>query len=218
MAPLAPAPALTGRPPALRADRPGHGAVLEYAGTRVRAWQTALVWLDRPVRHDDTLAWLVVTDDTELAAVRDRVQVAVGEGAVRAAAGPPVTVDEDCAGSFAEAHRLLRCGRGPVIGFDDAGLLQALLAVPPQRVAWFAERHLGPILARPELIETLRVWLAARGSRRLASEQLHLHRNSVGYRVSQLKIRLGVDPLDPEHFAILQAALAAYDLLAADLH
>jgi hypothetical protein len=218
MAPLAPVPALAARPPSLRAERSGHGAVLEYAGTRLRAWQTALAWLDRPVRHDDALAWLVVADDADLSVVRGRVQAAVGEGGVRAATGPPVIKGEDCAASFAEAHRLLRCKRGDVVGFDEAGLLQALLAVPPQRVAWFVDRHLGPILARPELIETLRVWLAARGSRRTASEQLHLHRNSVGYRVSQLKTRLGVDPLDPAHFAILQAALAAYDLLAADLH
>ncbi|HEY2296404.1 MAG TPA: helix-turn-helix domain-containing protein [Jatrophihabitans sp.] len=215
MRPLAPVPALVSVPPSLRADRTGHGAVLEYAGTRQRAWGTALAWLDRPVRHDDTMAWLVVVDDTELATVHERVQTAVGDGAVRAAAGPPVTAGEDCVASFAEAHRLLRCGRGAVVGFDDAGLLQALLAVPPQRVAWFVDRHLGPILARPELVETLRVWLAARGSRRVASEQLHLHRNSVGYRVSQLKARLGVDPLDPQHFAVLQAALAAHDLLTA---
>jgi PucR C-terminal helix-turn-helix domain len=216
MPPLAPVPALRSGPPSLRADRTGHGAVLEYAGLRQRAWGTALAWLDRPVRHDETLAWLVVADDADLTAVRERVRVAVGEGTVRAAAGPPVAVGDDCAGSFAEAHRLLRCSRAPVVGFDDAGLLQALLAVPPHRIAWFVDRHLGPILARPELVETLRVWLAARGSRRIASEQLHLHRNSVGYRVSQLKARLGVDPLDPQHFAVLQAALAASDLLAGE--
>ena len=124
------------------------------------------------VRHDETLDWLVVADDADLAAVRARVQVAVGEGSVRAAAGPPVAVGDDCAGSFAEARRLLRCSRATVVGFDDAGLLQALLAVTPQRVAWFVERHLGPILARPELVETLRVWLAARGSRRIASSSM----------------------------------------------
>jgi DNA-binding PucR family transcriptional regulator len=103
-----------------------------------------------------------------------------------------------------------------VVGFDDAGLLQALLAVPPERAAWFVQCHLGPILARPELVETLRAWLASRGSRQVASQQLHLHRNSVGYRVAQLKSMLGLDPLEPANSAVLQAALAAHDLLGAD--
>lgn len=216
MRPLVPVPGGHSAPPSLCADRAGHGAVLDYAGTRRRAWRTALVWLDRPMRVDATAAWLVVTDDQDLTTVRARVQAAVGEGAVRAACGPPVPAGHDCRASFAEAQRLLRASDAEVAGFDGAGLLQALLAVPPERAEWFAHRHLGPILVRPELLETLRVWLAVGGSRRAASERLHLHRNSVGYRVAQLKSRLGVDPLDPGHSAVLQAALTAYDLLRAD--
>jgi DNA-binding PucR family transcriptional regulator len=216
MLPLAPLPARSG-PPSMRPEQPGHGAVLEYTGTRHRAWGTALAWLDRPVRYDDTLAWLVVSSDAELASVRERVQRSVGDGTVRAACGPPVLAGEDARTSFVEARRLLRLHAGPVAGYGDAGLLQALLAVPIDRLAWFAERHLGPILDRPDLIETLRAWLACGGSRRAASERLHLHRNSVGYRVSQLKERLGVDPLEPRSSAVLQAAIAAHDLLAADL-
>lgn len=216
MAPLAPVPLLAAGPPSLRAERSGHGAVLEYDGTRHRAWSTALAWLDRPLRHDDTQAFLVVTDDADLHSVRARVQNSVGDGTVRAACGSPVSVGEDCRSSFVEAQRLLHTCGGAVVGFQDAGLLQALLAVPLHRVDWFVQRHLGPILSRPELVETLRVWLASAGSRRVASERLHLHRNSVGYRVSQLKVRLGVDPLEPAHSAVLQTALAAYDLLAAE--
>lgn len=216
MHPLVPVAGGHREPPSLRAERAGHGAVLEYSGTRQRAWRTALVWLDRPVRVDTSAAWLVVADDHDLATVRDRVQAAVGEGSVRAACGPPVPAGHDCSASFAEAQRLLHATEASVAGFDGAGLLQALLAVPPERAEWFARRHLGPILGRPELLETLRVWLAVGGSRRAASERLHLHRNSVGYRVGQLKSRLGVDPLDPGQSAVLQAALTAYDLLRAD--
>lgn len=217
MAPLAPVATLDSGPPMLRADRDGYGAVLEYAGNRHRAWRTAVAWLDRPAGCTDTRCWLVVAGDDDLAAVRGRVQSSVGEGAVRAACGPPVAAGDDCGSSFRDAERLLRLCRGPLVGFDDAGLLQALLAVPPERVSWFVQRHLGPILDSPDLVETLRVWLATRGSRRAASERLHLHRNSVGYRVGQLKNRLGLDPLEPHHAAVLQAALAAFGLLEADL-
>lgn len=215
MRPLAPVATLGAEPPTLLADRAGYGAVLDYAGSRYRAWRTALAWLDRPIRCTDRRCWLVVAGDEDLAMVRDRVQGSVGEGAVRAACGPPVSAGEDCTASFGEAERMLRLGREAVVGFDDAGLLQALLAVPPERASWFVQRHLGPILDSPELLETLRVWIAARGSRRVASERLHLHRNSVGYRVNRLKARLGVDPLEPRHAAVLQAALAAFDLLEA---
>ncbi|MGH8862509.1 MAG: PucR family transcriptional regulator [Jatrophihabitantaceae bacterium] len=219
MSPLVPVPTLADDPPSLRSDRAGHGAVLDYTGTRLHAWRTALAWLDRPLRVDGTRAWLVVGGTADLVAVRSRVASSVGDAigpSVRAACGPFVAAGADAVASFAEALRLLRTSTAPVVAFDDAGLLQALLAVPPDRAAWFAQRHLGPILDRPELLETLRVWLDARGSRRVASERLHLHRNSVGYRVGQLKVRLGVDPLDPAQSAVLQAALAAHDLLAAD--
>ena len=216
MRPLARVAPLDPSPPRLRSDRTGRGAGLEYSGTRLRAWRTALAWLDRPVRQDGALAWLVVADDTDLAQVRERVQSSVGDGAVRAACGPPVAPLGDYTQSLADARRLLRTSGASVVGFDDAGLLQALLAVPPERAAWFVQCHLGPILARPELVETLRAWLASRGSRQAASQRLHLHRNSVGYRVAQLKSLLGVDPLEPAHSAVLQAALAAHDLLTAD--
>lgn len=75
---------------------------------------------------------------------------------------------------------------------------------------------MGPILERPELLTTLQAWLTAGGSRLAVSERLHLHRNSVGYRVGQLKQLLGADPLDPPNAAILHAALAAREVLAAD--
>ena len=217
MLPLAPVDDRRGAAPSLRAERCGHGAVLEYTGPRRRAWYTALAWLDRPVRHDETVAWLVVQDDRELRSVRERLLTSVGEGSVRAACGPPVVAGADCRESFAQAMRLLRAGDADVTGYDDAGLLQAMLAVPGDHAAWFVERHLGPVRHRPELLATLRVWLACGGSRRVASEQLHLHRNSVGYRVNRLKVLLGLDPLEPAHSAVLQAALAAHDLLAGDL-
>jgi DNA-binding PucR family transcriptional regulator len=72
------------------------------------------------------------------------------------------------------------------------------------------------VLARPELLATLRLWLDTHGSRQAVSEHLHLHRNSVGYRVGQLKTLLGVDPLQPSAGAVLQAALLAHDLLGTE--
>lgn len=200
----------------LRLDRHGCGAVLAHTGTRHRAWTSALGWLDRPVDRVGSLVYLVVADAADLTGVQDRLELAVGTGCVVAACGAAVLDPAGYRNSFAEADRLLaiarRTGRSPT-AFDDAGVLQVLVATPAPRLRWFVERHLGPVLNRPELLATLRSWLASSGSRQLVSEQLHLHRNSVGYRVGKLKSLLGVDPLRPDQAAVLHTALAAHDLL-----
>jgi hypothetical protein len=195
------------------------GAVLAYIGDCQRTWKFAVSQLDRLVQREESLAWLVVRDPAELVELRDRLELTVGAGAVRAACGSAVDEPTALHRSFAEAALLLRIGaaRGdPELPFPDAGLLQLLLAVPRERLRYFVMRHLGPILERPELLTTLQAWLAAGGSRLAVSERLHLHRNSVGYRVGQLKQLLGVDPLEPPNAAILHAALAAREVLAAD--
>jgi sugar diacid utilization regulator len=201
------------------AGGPGAAAVLRYTGSRRKAWSTALAWLDRRVQQDDDLGYLTVADDADLRAVCARLELAVGPGTVRAACGPRAGDAASYQKSFAEAERLLGLAdrRGDaVLPFADAGLLQLLLDTSPERLGWFVQRHLGPVLQRPDLVATLRAWLATNGSRQAVSAQLHLHRNSVGYRVGLLKTLLGVDPLHPEHAPVLHAALAAHDLLDSD--
>ncbi len=198
---------------------PQCGAVLRHTGTHHRTWATALTWLDRPVEQQGSMAFTLVADGTELSRVRARLAHAVGNGAVVATCGSLTADPGGLHRSFAEAAALLqevsRRG-GTELPFGNAGLLQVLLAVPADRLGYFVERHLGPVLDRPELLATLQSWLASSGSRRAVSEHLHLHRNSVGYRVRQLKQLLGVDPLDPEQSAVLHAALAARALLRSD--
>jgi PucR-like helix-turn-helix protein len=198
-------------------DRPHCAAALAYAGRHTRTWATALSWLERPVEHHGECAYTLVADADDLTRTRERLELTLGAGTVLAASGPDSTLAGGYATSFAEAAALLahlrRAGTAAPLSFADAGLLQVLLAVPQPRLAYFARRHLGPLLDRPELLATLRLWLASGGSRQVVSEQLHLHRNSVGYRVGQLKTLLGVDPVDPACSAVLHAALVALDLL-----
>jgi hypothetical protein len=196
--------------------RPGCGAVLRHLGSRHRAWETAIGWLARTAERDGDLVYVVVADGDDLLKVRERLEMSVGAGTVRAACGSLVREAGAYQASFAEAERLLRVMRDDVLCFADAGLLQVLLAAPSERLAWFVDRHLGPILNRPDLMMTLRAWLATNGSRQSVSEQLHLHRNSVGYRVGLLKSLLGVDPGEPSHAAVLHLALAADDLLRSE--
>lgn len=202
--------------------RPPAGAVLYYGGSRLRAWSTALTWLEHPVQQEGRTAWTVVPGEAVLARLRKRLCEMTGDGAadhVVAASGSHPDETDDLARSFTEAGRLLGLARDrqlPLLTFDGCGVVQMLLPLPRARLETYVETHLGPVLHRPELMATLRAWLAERGSRQSVSEQLHLHRNSVGYRVRQIKNLLGTDPLSATASAELHLALAALDLLASD--
>jgi sugar diacid utilization regulator len=203
-------------------QRPPAGAVLHYNGSRPRAWSTALAWLEHPVQQEGRTAWTVVPDAAVLARLRSRLRLMTGDDSadhVVAASGSHPDSPIGLARSFTEAERLLglaRTQRVPLLTFDRCGVVQVLLPLPRAQLEAYAEAHLGPIRQRPELMATLRAWLAERGSRQSVSQQLHLHRNSVGYRVRQIKSLLGTDPLLPAASAQLHLALAALDLLAAD--
>ena len=59
-----------------------------------------------------------------------------------------------------------------------------------------------------ELVETLEVYLR-RGSRRPAATELHVHPNTVDYRLRRVAELTGLDPTRIEHVTLLTAALAA---------
>jgi hypothetical protein len=204
-------------------QRPPAGAVLHYSGSRLRAWSTALTWLEHPVQQEARTAWTVAASEVTLARLRSRLRHMTGDESagddVVAASGSHPESPIGLARSFTEAERLLGLARArcvPLLTFGGCGVVQVLLPLPRAHLEAYAEAHLGPIRQRPELMATLRAWLAERGSRQSVSEQLHLHRNSVGYRVRQIKNLLGTDPLLPAASAELHLALAALDLLAAD--
>jgi DNA-binding PucR family transcriptional regulator len=97
----------------------------------------------------------------------------------------------------------------------DRHPLAVLLAAAPDQAAALASSVLGPVLALPGddrtvLLATARTWLAAAGSTSAAAEQLHLHRNSVRYRLRRLEELTGRDlarPIDAaEVFLALECA------------
>jgi sugar diacid utilization regulator len=200
---------------------PHAGVGLSFIGTQQRRWATAVSWLDQPCSREGPVAWTVVQGDVEreLARLRGRLELVVGADQVRAASGQVVSDVRDTATSFQSAEALLRVllhRQGEVeLPFQRAGLAQVLLAVPADRLHAFVDQHLGPIAGRRDLLSTLECWLATGGSRQAVSERLHLHRNSVGYRVGLIKQLLGVDPLEPQAAAVLRTALAARELLVA---
>ncbi|MCI0582839.1 MAG: helix-turn-helix domain-containing protein, partial [Chloroflexi bacterium] len=88
-------------------------------------------------------------------------------------------------------------------------------SVPPERLRRFVATHLGPILDRPDLVDTLAAWYGEKGSRAAVARRLHVHRNSVGYRIGRIRELLGADPFDPWTALQLRAALEALAILTA---
>jgi len=84
-----------------------------------------------------------------------------------------------------------------VFAYDDDPLAILLASVPDQ-AAHLARTLLGPVLDLPVedsamLLETARGWLAERGSTSTAARALHVHRNTVRYRLRRIEELTGRD-------------------------
>ena len=101
----------------------------------------------------------------------------------------------------------------------DLGIYRLLLRLRESgELEDFTRRTLGPLTADPRsgdaLIETLDVFFACNGNLSEAARRLHLHRNSLIYRLGRARELLGHDLEDPETRLALQLALKARRVLA----
>ena len=127
----------------------------------------------------------------------DQTPQAVRQARLACAAGTPGSVD------------LVRYEQRP---------LAVLLARLPDASASLARAILGPVLALPAydravLLDTLRVWFAAKGSAAAAAGQLHVHRNTVHYRLRRVEGLTGRSLTDPAASAELYLALEGARIL-----
>ncbi|MFI6504059.1 PucR family transcriptional regulator [Nonomuraea typhae] len=105
-----------------------------------------------------------------------------------------------------------RLGRSPgVYRFDDV-LVEYQLARPGSGLARLAAK-LDPLDAHPYLLETLRVFVSRGHNRRQSSLDLHIHRNTLDYRLHRVAMLTGLDLAVPAEARLLEAALTAYDLM-----
>ncbi|WP_345712462.1 PucR family transcriptional regulator, partial [Kineococcus glutinatus] len=94
---------------------------------------------------------------------------------------------------------------------DVVSVARLLRAVPEQLRRAFAADVLGPLLdgspAHAELLATLRAFVECSGSWSRTAQRLHLHQNTVRYRVARLEDLLGRSVRDLDDLVDLHVAL-----------
>jgi hypothetical protein len=120
-----------------------------------------------------------------------------------AGVGTPGATAAEIARSYAEARHALAAGRrmgqaGTVAAFADLGIHRLLLRVPNVGDLWdFADEVLGALSREEratgiEYLRTLSVYFQENGSPRRAAERLHLHPNTVSYRLRRAEELTGL--------------------------
>lgn len=144
------------------------------------------------------------------------------EGSV-AVLGPECPVQE-ASTSAARAESLLELVEAGIVEAEglvrtDERLADLVTLGDPGLLADLARRRLAPLDAetpasRARLTETLRAWLDHQGEVAAVAAELHVHPQTVRYRLSRLRERLGDDLDDPEIRFELALALRASRLRA----
>jgi len=132
----------------------------------------------------------------------------------------------ELARAYEEARQALRLVRrggagGQVISYRSLGALRLLLEVrDPATLGRFVNETLGPVLVYGQqrgtpLLATLEALAAAGWNQRAAARDLHIHINTLAYRVQRLETLLGASLSDPETRVVVRIALQARSLLPA---
>ncbi len=117
--------------------------------------------------------------------------------------------------SFLRVLRARELALAPVRGVIDTEeqLTALVVAADPDALADLRDRVLAPLAelraaTADRLVETLRAWLLFQGRRDDIARALHVHPQTVRYRVNQLREAFGDRLTDPEAVAGLTVALA----------
>ncbi|MGM9949323.1 MAG: sugar diacid recognition domain-containing protein [Lysinibacillus sp.] len=114
--------------------------------------------------------------------------------------------------SYQEAVKALAvCSAERAIVFEeDLKLELLLLNSTRQQREEYIKRMLGPILYESELLKNLEVWLNSNQSMKDTADQLHIHKNTLKYRIKKIEQALQVDLHNIKDQASLYIALFLY--------
>jgi hypothetical protein len=126
--------------------------------------------------------------------------------------------------AYSQARRtvgaLRRLGRhGQVVAFEDLGIHRLLLQVPDlDELRSFAREVIGELMAeearhRSGLLRTLAVYLRENGSLQRSARELHVHPNTVTYRLNRVERITGLDLDRSQDRLMAHVALEILDVL-----
>jgi purine catabolism regulator len=146
----------------------------------------------------------------QLLAKVPKAQIVIGIG--RPAVGPSKWVQ-----SLQQARESWRLGKewkgAPITYFGDLGLYQLLTTLGSNAEAQrFYRKTLGRLITHDdnkhaELVETLEAFFASHGNLSQTANRLHIHRNTLTYRLERIAVITQLDLDDPDARFSLQLAL-----------
>ncbi|NHN56135.1 PucR family transcriptional regulator [Calidifontibacter sp. DB0510] len=121
--------------------------------------------------------------------------------------------------SVDRAQRAARLGLGEDVIDCEEHLADLTLAADPQLTGDLRRQALEPLAELPpataeRLAETLRLWLLLQGRREEVAERLHVHPQTVRYRMQQLRELYGDRLTDPDQLLRLVLGLSAPETTA----
>ena len=147
---------------------------------------------------------------------REQLDVALGPAGVAVGLTVPLHRSADSLRWARQALDMVESGaiRAPSPVRVEDHLLTLWLLTDPALVEQMAGRQLEPLAAvttgrRERLVETLRVWLTTRGTAGRIAEQLHVHPQTVRYRMRTLGQHFGSQLSEPDRRFALEATLRA---------
>lgn len=145
---------------------------------------------------------------------RDRPRPCAGVGRRIASLGEARRSHHDARLALAQA-RATGAPAGTVVRFDQLDPVSQLLATAAEAdgdaLAQLAG-VLGPLRQQPHLLATLRAWIDCGQNATETAARLHLHRNSLRYRLARVEELLGIVLESPRGLANVQLALLADEL------
>jgi purine catabolism regulator len=150
-----------------------------------------------------------------LATRRGKRVVALVQGTValtglRAGIGRPVTTIADVPRSYRDALLAVERVTDGQLAYEDFDLATLLLAeVPPEHIRPRVDELLAPLRANPPLLEALVEYFARDMDVNATAEAMHVHPNTLRYRLSRVEKLLGRSLRQPATIAELTLALAA---------
>lgn len=114
--------------------------------------------------------------------------------------------------SFREAERAAVVSKNwSRIVFEDELKLELLYhSLPSDVKVEFRKRTIEPLLENEELVQTLTVWLKNTGSLQDIADELHIHKNTLKYRIEKIEDLLNLNFNNKEHIAIVSVAIGLF--------